>query len=504
MSKRTQRVLLFIAMLWAGPLAAGHYYMAINGSDGYPGTLQAPWATFNHAIWQLTPGDTLLVRGGRYDEGEVWIRKARGMGGADGRYVTLMAYPGETVELDGERLMIVDANYIRIQGFTFRNTYSLRMPYTGSPDARNYVEVLNNRFVGNFLIPLEFSGNHSLIEGNIFENSNGLSHAIYLHYGRDNIVRRNRILGTYKYGIHVFDEHKDGDEPGFVREYHNILIEENYVANCKTRAGIILGTSADSPTPGVIMDSVIIRRNIIANNGTHGIYIKAWNGRISHVEICNNTLYNNAADGIMIVNAQDIRIYNNIIVTAGGYHLRADVPSTPIVAERNLLWPSPVRSEGMTALQSIVKDPLFASVDAEGFQLTAASPALDAGLLNGLEYEGVAPDLGAREYQGTAGLNTGHSSRPAVFSMVPSYPNPFRAHTTISGHLERSIEIEADIYNALGQKIASIARGSRPAGPLELAWDGRDSNGEPAPSGIYLCRILHDDRISVQKLLLLR
>ena len=312
MSKRTQRVLLFIAMLWAGPLAAGHYYMATNGSDGYPGTLQAPWATFNHAIWQLTPGDTLLVRGGRYDEGEVWIRKARGMGGADGRYVTLMAYPGETVELDGERLMIVDANYIRIQGFTFRNTYSLRMPYTGSPDARNYVEVLNNRFVGNFLIPLEFSGNHSLIEGNIFENSNGLSHAIYLHYGRDNIVRRNRILGTYKYGIHVFDEHKDGDEPGFVREYHNILIEENYVANCKTRACIILGTSADSPTPGVIMDSVIIRRNIIANNGTHGIYIKAWNGRISHVEICNNTLYNNAADGIMIVNAQDIRIYNNL------------------------------------------------------------------------------------------------------------------------------------------------------------------------------------------------
>jgi hypothetical protein len=502
--RRCQGSILLAVLLWSCQLLAGQYFLATNGSDANSGTREAPWATFNHAIWKLVPGDTLLVREGRYSEGEVWIRKARGMGGADGRYVTLMAYPGEKVELDGERLMIVDANYIRIQGFTFLNTYSLRMPYTGSPDARNYVEVLNNRFSGHFLIPLEFSGNHSLIEGNVFDNKNGDSHAIYLHYGRDNVVRKNRILGTYKYGIHVYDEHKDGDEPGFVREYHNILIEENYVANCQTRAGIILGTSADSPTPGVIMDSVIIRRNIVASNGTHGIYLKAWEGKISHVEIYNNTIYQNAADGIQIVNAQDVHIFNNIIVTSGGYHIRADDYSTPLSAERNLFWPSPARLDGPQVGNSLIADPLFVSTGEDGFQLQPASPARDAGLPNGMDFQGSAPDLGAREYMQTAAIHTGDAAAPDEYMMVRTYPNPFKASTTISCYLDRPREIEADIFDALGRRIARISHGSRPAGWLALAWDGRNSAGDPAPSGIYLCRIGDADRFAVQKILLIR
>src|SRR5262245_51889094 len=52
------------------PLPAGpkHFVDARQGDDLAPGTQQAPWHTLRHACRQLTPGDTLYLRGGTYFE----------------------------------------------------------------------------------------------------------------------------------------------------------------------------------------------------------------------------------------------------------------------------------------------------------------------------------------------------------------------------------------------------------------------------------------------------
>jgi|GEM_PF-1458867 len=42
------------------------YFIATDGSDENPGSIDAPFATFEHAIAQLLPGDILYVRGGVY------------------------------------------------------------------------------------------------------------------------------------------------------------------------------------------------------------------------------------------------------------------------------------------------------------------------------------------------------------------------------------------------------------------------------------------------------
>ncbi|MFN3762071.1 MAG: right-handed parallel beta-helix repeat-containing protein, partial [Anaerolineae bacterium] len=42
------------------------YYVAPNGSDSNPGTREQPWATPGYGSRQLTPGDTLVILGGRY------------------------------------------------------------------------------------------------------------------------------------------------------------------------------------------------------------------------------------------------------------------------------------------------------------------------------------------------------------------------------------------------------------------------------------------------------
>jgi len=398
-SSMQKTILAFLIL--AGSVGADHHFIAPNGSDQNIGSLAAPWATFRSSLRQVSPGDTLLVRGGYYNEGEIWIRSDLGMGGKDGKFVTVMAFPGETPELDGERRMIVEASYIRIQGLTFLNTYSLDLPYWGEPGTREYVEILDNRFVGAFIIPLEFCGNHGLIEGNRFENTNGESHAIYLHYGHHNIIRNNQILGTNKYGIHVYDEHRQEDPPGFVRKYANILLENNLIANSRSRSGIILGTSADAPTPGVLMDSLIIRFNTIIHNAGAGVLIKAWAGEIKNVDIFHNTLFDNRSGGIVLENCQNVRIHNNIIVSELGSHISKDNLCQNIQVSYNLFWPLPLRLGSIAPNSVVLLDPQFVDSNHDRFQLQATSPAIDAGMEVGLPFSGLAPDLGAWQYEST-------------------------------------------------------------------------------------------------------
>jgi len=42
------------------------FYIALDGDDANDGSLEHPWASFDHALPLLEPGDVLYVRGGDY------------------------------------------------------------------------------------------------------------------------------------------------------------------------------------------------------------------------------------------------------------------------------------------------------------------------------------------------------------------------------------------------------------------------------------------------------
>ena len=50
----------------AGLKKGSDYFIAVNGNDNGPGTIDRPWKTFMHATLQLRAGDVLYVRGGDY------------------------------------------------------------------------------------------------------------------------------------------------------------------------------------------------------------------------------------------------------------------------------------------------------------------------------------------------------------------------------------------------------------------------------------------------------
>ncbi len=93
---------------------------------------------------------------------------------------------------------------------------------------------------------------------------------------------------------------------------------------------------------------------------------------------------------------------------------------------------------------------------------------------------------------------------PSVFALRQNSPNPFNAATQIEYSIERDGQVELAVFNILGQHVATLFGGFQTAGTYTVIWDGRDSRGHEAPSGIYFARMLTPDVMMTRKMVLLR
>ncbi|MCX5677125.1 MAG: hypothetical protein NTX87_19220, partial [Planctomycetota bacterium] len=73
------------------------YFVAPTGSDRSPGTQEQPFQTIGKGVRVLKPGDTLILRGGRYHEAPEISKLA----GTEDGPITISGYEGEEAILDG-------------------------------------------------------------------------------------------------------------------------------------------------------------------------------------------------------------------------------------------------------------------------------------------------------------------------------------------------------------------------------------------------------------------
>jgi FlgD Ig-like domain len=74
---------------------------------------------------------------------------------------------------------------------------------------------------------------------------------------------------------------------------------------------------------------------------------------------------------------------------------------------------------------------------------------------------------------------------PERFKLYQNYPNPFNPQTTIKFSLPEEAKVNIKIYNILGKEITELLNDTRRSGEYEITWNGRDSNGNVMPSGVY-------------------
>ncbi|MCZ7556549.1 MAG: T9SS type A sorting domain-containing protein [Bacteroidia bacterium] len=81
-------------------------------------------------------------------------------------------------------------------------------------------------------------------------------------------------------------------------------------------------------------------------------------------------------------------------------------------------------------------------------------------------------------------------------------PNPIVEATSFSYTLPAEGFMQLAVYNALGQKIATVAQGVQPAGSHMVSWNGLSDNGARVAPGVYLYRLETGSQSISKKLLI--
>jgi hypothetical protein len=311
------------------------YFVAIDGSDSGPGTKAQPWATLIHAAEQAKAGDTIVVRGGRYMlRAEVRPRTS----GRSDAWITYIGYPGEKAVLDAGAMsresmlegpldngafQIEGVSYIRVINLTVANSHDAGFTVRDS----SHIDLINDSTSGTFSSGIavwdtHHDGNstkHIRILGNTVTKATtwdlapaGIPHrgeppheAISIGGAVDFEVAYNHVYDSDKEGIDIKETSKNGK------------VDHNLVYNV-ARQGVYVDAWFGQ------ISGIEIFSNVVHNCHGAGLVLSVENGQsVSNVDIHNNLIFDNDGSGLLFsrwgVNNErrDIDIHNNVFYHNG-------------------------------------------------------------------------------------------------------------------------------------------------------------------------------------------
>ena len=88
---------------------------------------------------------------------------------------------------------------------------------------------------------------------------------------------------------------------------------------------------------------------------------------------------------------------------------------------------------------------------------------------------------------------------PSQFTLHQNFPNPFNPRTEIAFDLPLASFVTLEVYNTLGQRVATLANEHRPAGQYKVSWDGSSFS-----TGLYLYQLRAGAFVETRKMILLK
>ncbi len=421
-------LLFLLAITAALPriLYARAYYVAPNGNDGNPGTIEAPFASVKkaHDNEALQPGDVIYLRGGTYyPTSQTIFNKA----GSANNYFVLSRYPGEVPVIDGINIPEGDINATSTPTWAFNNAgyWKILGPIhlTNGRGAGVYID--GSQFLEFDRIESSYNGKRAARAGHGFFIWSSSTHDILFnncdsHHNANHLWKSGEDQQANQYqhgdGWRIFDGtnirlvgcrawHNLDDGYDFTQADNRIEMIECWAAysGIDDSEGSITGTpnrpmsrwEGDGIKLGYENDTGQHRatRCLSWNNHCHG-----WTVRGGPYEIYNAAAYNNAEEAFSgILNKSNIRRntygFRNRLGDGGG----ADEYSGISITEDDFVSLGDAGMLGPRKANGGLPEPDFLK-PAQGSQL------VDAGVDVGISFEGSAPDIGPFEYTTASGI----------------------------------------------------------------------------------------------------
>ena len=91
---------------------------------------------------------------------------------------------------------------------------------------------------------------------------------------------------------------------------------------------------------------------------------------------------------------------------------------------------------------------------------------------------------------------------PTRFALGQNYPNPFNPSTVIPYQLSTTEHVRLDVFNVLGQRVATLVDGEQVAGAHTAVWTATDEAGQAVSAGVYIYRLVAGDATATGRMVL--
>ncbi|MFQ5869336.1 MAG: T9SS type A sorting domain-containing protein, partial [Candidatus Zixiibacteriota bacterium] len=89
--------------------------------------------------------------------------------------------------------------------------------------------------------------------------------------------------------------------------------------------------------------------------------------------------------------------------------------------------------------------------------------------------------------------------RPFPFRLDGAVPNPFNAKTTINYQLPVDAHVKLEVYNVLGEKVATLVNEKQEPGRGSVVWDASEVS-----SGLYFYKLTAGDYTVTKRMMLVK
>ena len=96
----------------------------------------------------------------------------------------------------------------------------------------------------------------------------------------------------------------------------------------------------------------------------------------------------------------------------------------------------------------------------------------------------------------------GGRALPQGFALGQNYPNPFNPSTVIPYQLAAAAHVRLDVFNVLGQRVATLVDGAQLAGSHTAVWTATDEAGQAVAAGMYIYRLVVGDATATGRMVL--